>query len=57
MNGIIHNCSHNNNPDPFVVLSETVIFSRIFDYINKLFQIARPQKLMYLAIDGMVILL
>ena len=51
MNGIIHNCTHSNQ-GVVTSNSETIMFSKIFDYINSLFQIARPQKLMYMAIDG-----
>lgn len=51
MNGIVHNCTHNNSGVQ-QALSEDVIFTKIFAYIDKLFGIVRPKKLMYLAIDG-----
>jgi len=50
MNGIIHNCTHGNNPD--VKLTEDEMILRIFTYLDKLFHIVKPQKLMFMAIDG-----
>ena len=50
MNGIIHNCTHGNNPD--VKLTEDEMVVRIFGYLDKLFNIVKPQKLMFMAIDG-----
>lgn len=67
MNGIIHNCSHPNDDDVTFRITEEQIFLDIFDYIEvwpgssdiyslspfqKLFLIVRPQKVFYLAVDG-----
>lgn len=52
MNGIIHNCTHGNNPD--VRLTEDEMILRIFTYLDKIFHIVKPQKLLFMAIDGEV---
>ncbi|XP_065219617.1 5'-3' exoribonuclease 1 isoform X2 [Planococcus citri] len=52
MNGIIHNCSHPNDYDPHFRITEEKIFKDIFHYIEVLFRIIRPQKLFFMAIDG-----
>jgi len=52
MNGIIHNCTHAN--DPNLKLTETEMVVRIFTYLDKLIQIIKPQKLVFMAIDGAV---
>jgi len=50
MNGIIHPCCNPpNGPKP---QSEDEMFDNIFKYIDKLVQIVRPRKLIYMAIDG-----
>lgn len=50
MNGIIHNCTHGNDPD--TKLTEDEMIKKIFRYLDKLFHIVKPQKLMFMAIDG-----
>ena len=50
MNGIIHNCTHGN--DPTTKLTETEMILRIFNYLDKLVQIVKPQQLLFMAIDG-----
>ena len=40
-NGIIHNCTHGNDPD--VKLTEEEMIVKIFNYLDKLFHIAKPQ--------------
>lgn len=52
MNGIIHNCSHPNDDDPSFRISEEKIFSDIFYYLEVLFRIIKPQKLLFMAVDG-----
>jgi len=50
MNGIIHPCAHpQNGPQP---QSEQEIFDNIFEYTEKVINIVKPQKVIYLAIDG-----
>lgn len=50
MNGIVHNCTHGNDPD--TKLTEDEMIKKIFRYLDKLFHIVKPQKLMFMAIDG-----
>ncbi|XP_047526859.1 5'-3' exoribonuclease 1 isoform X3 [Vanessa atalanta] len=52
MNGIIHNCSHPDDSNPHFRITEEKIFKDIFHYISILFQIIRPKKLFFMAIDG-----
>lgn len=50
MNGVIHPCSHpEDRPAP---RNEEEIFECIFDALDRMFNIIRPRKLLYLAIDG-----
>ncbi len=51
MNGIIHNCTHANRKDIGNVTEEGMML-KVFDYLEKLIQIVRPQKLLFMAIDG-----
>lgn len=50
MNGIIHNCTHGNDPGRRITEQEMII--KVFGYLEKLFQIVQPQKLLFMAIDG-----
>lgn len=52
MNGIIHNCSHPNDNDVHFRISEEQIFKDIFNYLEFLFNLMKPQKLFFMAIDG-----
>ena len=51
MNGIIHNCTHGNDPGRKITEQEMIV--KVFGYQEKLFQIVQPQKLLFMAIDGM----
>ncbi|XP_046850575.1 5'-3' exoribonuclease 1-like isoform X2 [Xenia sp. Carnegie-2017] len=52
MNGIIHPCSHPNDDDPHFRITEEQIFLNIFQYIEVLFRIIKPQKVFFMAVDG-----
>ena len=50
MNGIIHPCSHpEDRPAP---RNEEEIMTCIFDNIDRIMNIVRPRKVLYMAIDG-----
>eukprot|EP01066_Platyproteum_vivax_P002089 Platyproteum_vivax@DN12571_c0_g1_i1.p1 len=50
MNGIIHPCCHPEDSDQ--PSDESHMFENIFKYIDRIMAIVRPQKLLYMAIDG-----
>ncbi|KAL6450930.1 XRN1 5'-3' exoribonuclease 1 [Candida maltosa Xu316] len=51
MNSILHACAHSND-ESITRLTDDEMFSSIFHYIEHLFQIIKPQKTFYMAIDG-----
>ena len=52
MNGIIHNCSHPQDNEVAQGLSMKDMILGICRYIDRLVQLIRPVKLLYLAVDG-----
>jgi 5'-3' exoribonuclease 1 len=52
MNGIIHNCSHDDSFFTSCKINEKEIFENVFSYVDFLFQIIKPKKLFFLAVDG-----
>ncbi|CEM15604.1 unnamed protein product [Vitrella brassicaformis CCMP3155] len=50
MNGIIHGCTHGNTGKSFV--KEEDVWTSVFQYINHLFYIVKPKRLIYMAVDG-----
>ncbi|XP_053211883.1 5'-3' exoribonuclease 1-like [Panonychus citri] len=52
MNGIIHACSHPNDEDVHFRLPEEVMVKDIFKYIETLFNIIKPKKVFFMAVDG-----
>ncbi|KAL0222000.1 hypothetical protein RCL1_001854 [Eukaryota sp. TZLM3-RCL] len=50
-NGVIHACSHPASTE-LTPTSEREMFLNIFSYIELLFSATKPQKLVYIAIDG-----
>ncbi|PVU93212.1 hypothetical protein BB561_003403 [Smittium simulii] len=52
MNGIIHNCTHSNEGDENFDLTEEQMFINIFRYIDRVYSVVNPRKLLYIAVDG-----
>ncbi|KAL1827773.1 hypothetical protein ACET3Z_006185 [Daucus carota] len=55
MNGIIHACFHPEDYDHVKMCTPKTfdeVFSNVFGHIDRLFNIVRPRRLLYLAIDG-----
>ncbi len=52
MNGLIHPCCHPENTSVPTPTTFADMCNNIFDYIDKLIKIVRPQRLLYMAIDG-----
>ncbi|KHJ46111.1 intein splicing region [Trichuris suis] len=52
MNGIIHNCTHDNNAEVSLMRPESEVIKNIFAYIEMLFRVVRPKKLFFMAVDG-----
>ncbi len=52
MNQIIHNCTHKDSDSPTFRMTEDKMFIAIFNYIEHLFGKIKPQKLFFMAIDG-----
>ena len=52
MNGVIHNCSHGAGTDTNTRMSEEEMMQKVFAYIDHLFRMVRPKRLLYMAIDG-----
>ena len=51
MNSILHNCTHTND-GTIIHLSDEQMFGAIFAYIDHLFNLIKPKKVFYMAIDG-----
>ena len=54
MNGIIHNCTHANEGENVIKSGkdEDEMMLKIFAYIDSLFQMIKPRKAFFMAIDG-----
>ncbi|KAH8408891.1 hypothetical protein KR009_003363, partial [Drosophila setifemur] len=52
LNGIVHNCSHPDDANIHFHLEEQQVFQDIYNYIDKLLYLIKPQRLFFLAVDG-----
>ncbi|CAN0916898.1 5'-3' exoribonuclease 3 [Linum grandiflorum] len=53
MNNIIHPCFHPDDPShPFPPTTFEQVHAAMFEYVDHIFSIVRPRKLLYMAIDG-----
>ncbi|KAL3171377.1 hypothetical protein MRX96_013594 [Rhipicephalus microplus] len=52
MNGIIHVCCHRNDDAPHFHNTEDRIFLDIFNYIDFVFRMIKPNKTFFMAVDG-----
>ena len=52
MNGIIHPCSHPEGQGIPIPITWHDMFINIFNYLDRIIDLIRPQKLIYMAIDG-----
>ena len=51
MNGIIHPCTHGDD-GAVVRMTEEQMFVKIGKFVDELMKIVKPQKLLFLAVDG-----
>lgn len=51
MNSILHTCTHSDN-DTLNRMTDDQMYAAIFSYIEHLFEIIKPKKTFYMAIDG-----
>lgn len=55
MNGLIHACTHDNDEaraGPKRKISDKEVYLKIFQYIDKLFNLIQPTKNFFMAVDG-----
>lgn len=52
MNGIIHPCSHPENSGIPTPITLNDMFVNVFNYVDRVMDLVRPKKLIYMAIDG-----
>eukprot|EP00227_Mantoniella_beaufortii_P001303 CAMPEP_0197618544 /NCGR_PEP_ID=MMETSP1326-20131121/61589_1 /TAXON_ID=1155430 /ORGANISM="Genus nov. species nov., Strain RCC2288" /LENGTH=324 /DNA_ID=CAMNT_0043187443 /DNA_START=325 /DNA_END=1297 /DNA_ORIENTATION=- len=52
MNGVIHNCSHGAGTDINTRMTEDEMMTKVFAYLDHIFCMVRPRRLLYMAIDG-----